>query len=150
LNNVIEILNSVQKKIKIIFPIHPRTSESLKKHNLFEKLVQKNLILTDPIGYLEFLTLMRNAKMILTDSGGIQEEASFLKIPIITLRENTERPITVEKGTNVLVGTDKKKIEQIVDQILSGSFKEGEGIEKWDGKTSQRIVKIIKDYLTKE
>ncbi|MBD3213852.1 MAG: UDP-N-acetylglucosamine 2-epimerase (non-hydrolyzing) [Candidatus Lokiarchaeota archaeon] len=147
LRNIIEILNTIQKKIKIIFPIHPRTSESLKKHNLFEQLVQENLILTEPIGYLQFLNLMKNTKMILTDSGGIQEEASFLKIPIITLRENTERPITVDKGTNVLVGTDKKKIERIVDQILSASFKKGQDIEKWDGKTSQRIVEIVKDYL---
>ena len=85
-----------------------------------------------------------NAKFILTDSGGIQEEASYLKIPILTLRQNTERPITIEKGTNTLIGNDFNKLKTYIHTILSNSYKEGQEIEKWDGKTSQRIVEIIK------
>ncbi|MFX0141488.1 MAG: non-hydrolyzing UDP-N-acetylglucosamine 2-epimerase, partial [Candidatus Hodarchaeota archaeon] len=103
---IIEILNYIQQKIKIIFPIHPRTKKNLEKYNLTKKLKKDNLLITKPVGYIEFLSLMLSSKLILTDSGGIQEEASYLKIPILTLRQNTERPITAEKGTNTIIGTD--------------------------------------------
>lgn len=92
---------------------------------------------------------MINAKFVLTDSGGIQEEASYLRIPILTLRKNTERPITVENGTNTLIGNDFNKLKMYLDQILLNSYKKGQDIEKWDGKTSQRIVNIIKDKVLK-
>ena len=144
LERVIEVLNHIQSKIKIVFPIHPRTQKNLKKFNLEQELNKPNIILTEPLGYLEFLNLMMNAKFILTDSGGIQEEASYLKIPILTLRQNTERPITVEKGTNTLIGNDFNKLKTNVDKILSNSYKKGQDIEMWDGKTAQRIVEIIK------
>lgn len=149
LKKVIEILNYIQSKIKLIFPIHPRTRKNLKKFNLEIKLNKPNIILTEPLGYLEFLNLMINAKFILTDSGGIQEEASYLGIPILTLRKNTERPITVEKGTNTLIRNDLNELKMYLDQILLNSYKKGQDIEKWDGKTSQRIVKIIKDKVLK-
>lgn len=149
LERVIEILNYIQSKIKIIFPIHPRTRKNLKKFDLENDLNKPNIILTDPLGYLEFLNLMINAKFILTDSGGIQEEASYLRIPILTLRKNTERPITVEKGTNTLISNDFNRLKIYLDQILSNSYKKGQDIEKWDGKTSERIVNIIKDKLLK-
>jgi UDP-N-acetylglucosamine 2-epimerase (non-hydrolysing) len=90
---------------------------------------------------------MMNAKFILTDSGGIQEEASYLKVPILTLRQNTERPITIEKGTNTLIGNDFDKLKTYVDKILSNSYKVGQEIEKWDGKTAHRIVEIIKEEV---
>ncbi len=147
LERVIKTLNYIQSKIKIIFPIHPRTQKNLKNFNLDEQLKKPNIILTEPLGYLEFLNLMMNAKFILTDSGGIQEEASYLKIPILTLRQNTERPITIEKGTNTLIGNDFNKLKMYVDKILSDSYKKGQEIEKWDGKTSQRIVEIIKNKV---
>lgn len=147
LKEVIEILNYIQRYIKIVFPVHPRTQKNLKKFNLREDLNTLNIILTEPLGYLEFLNLMINAKFILTDSGGIQEEASYLNIPILTLRKNTERPITIEKGTNTLVGNDFNKVKVCIEEILSNSYKKGQSIEKWDGKTSQRIVKIIKDKV---
>ena len=149
LEKVIEILNYIQSKIKIVFPVHPRTQKNLKKFNLENELNKSNIILIKPLGYLEFLNLMINAKFILTDSGGIQEEASHLRIPILTLRKNTERPITVEKGTNTLIGNDFNKLKMYLDKILSNSYKKGEQIEKWDGKTSQRIVNIIKDKVLK-
>lgn len=142
---VVEIINFIQDRINVIFPIHPRTKKNLIKHNLLDKILKKNVTLIEPIGYLEFLNLMQNTKLILTDSGGIQEEASFLKIPVLTLRNNTERPITIEKGTNTLIGNDFNKLKIYLDRILEHSYKKGQDIEKWDGKTSQRIVEIIED-----
>jgi len=90
---------------------------------------------------------MLNSKVILTDSGGIQEEASYLKVPVLTLRENTERPITIEKGTNEIVGTDFEKIKNYISKILTDKYKKGQIIEKWDGKTSERIVNIIEKKI---
>ncbi len=149
LRKVVKILNFVQKKIKLIFPIHPRTKQSLIKYNFMQNLLKENIIIIEPIGYLNFLNLMLNAKLIITDSGGIQEEASYLKIPVLTLRKNTERPITIEKGTNILIGNDFNKLTINLDEILAKSYKKGQEIEKWDGKTSQRIVEIIEGELFK-
>ena len=103
----------------------------------------KDLILTEPIGYLDFMRLMHQAKMILTDSGGIQEETTYLKIPCITIRENTERPVTVEQGTNVLVSPQPEMIINEVEKVISGNSKKGQIPELWDGKTAMRIVKIL-------
>ena len=147
LERIIEKLNFIQSKIKIVFPIHPRTRKNMKKFNLDLELNKNNIVLTEPLGYLDFLNLMINAKLIITDSGGIQEEASYLKIPILTLRKNTERPITVEKGTNTLIGNDFSKLKINLENVLSNSYKKGQNIEKWDGKTSQRIVTIIKEKV---
>lgn len=141
---IIKIINYLSEKMQCIFPIHPRTKKNLKYFELSKELEMENIQLIDPIGYLEFLSLMVNSKMILTDSGGIQEEASFLKIPILTARENTERPITLEKGTNTLIGSDFKKGKEYIDQILLDKYKKGQAIEKWEGKSSGRIIDIIK------
>jgi len=143
LGRIIKILNFAQEKIKIIFPIHPRTSKRLKEFQLERKLEASNIIISEPIGYLEFLNLMINAKMIITDSGGIQEEASFLKVPVLTLRKNTERPITIEKGTNELISNDFNRFKKHFNEILSNKYKKGQDIEKWDGKTARRIIDII-------
>jgi UDP-N-acetylglucosamine 2-epimerase (non-hydrolysing) len=147
LENVIQILNDIQSKIKIVFPIHPRTRKSLIKHNLEEGLSKPNIIITEPLGYLEFLNLIINSKFVLTDSGGIQEEASYLKIPILTLRNNTERPVTIEEGTNTLLGNDILKLRNCLDEILADTYKKGKKIEMWDGKASQRITNIIIDKV---
>jgi len=148
---IVEILNYVGNKIKILFPIHPRTKKNLVKHNLLDNLKLKDVILIEPVGYLDFLNLMLYSRLILTDSGGIQEEASYLKIPILTLRENTERPITVEKGTNTVVGNNIDLIKNYVDIIFSSNYKKGQDIEKWDGKAAKRIINIIKNkYIDSE
>ena len=147
LSKVVKMLDYIQEKLKIFFPIHPRTLKNLKKFNLENELKKSNIILSDPVGYLDFLNLMINSKMILTDSGGIQEEASFLKIPVLTLRENTERPITIEEGTNELIGKNFDKFKIYIDKILSDRYKEGQNIEKWDGETAKRIIEIIKEKL---
>ncbi|MFX0072082.1 MAG: UDP-N-acetyl glucosamine 2-epimerase, partial [Candidatus Hermodarchaeota archaeon] len=146
---VIDILNYIQQKIKIFFPIHPRTRKRLSEFNLEDHLQKNNIILSEPVGYLEFLNLMMNSRLILTDSGGIQEEASYLKIPILTLRENTERPITIEKGTNEIVWNDLDKITKFVNQILEEKYKKGKVIEKWDGKTAKRIVDVLENKVIK-
>ena len=129
-----EILTEISKKIKIIFPIHPRTCQ-----NLIKAKIGFPVEITDPLPYQEFIKLVKGAKFILTDSGGIQEETTYLKIPCLTLRENTERPITIEQGSNILTGLNQEKILKEVDKILNNSTP----IDLWDGKASERICEII-------
>lgn len=149
LEKIVEILSFIQEKIKIFFPVHPRTKKNLKKFELISNIKKANIIINEPVGFLEFSNLMLNSRFILTDSGGIQEEASYLNIPVLTLRKNTERPITVEKGTNTIVNKDFNKIKNHVNKILSNDYKNGQTIEKWDGQTAKRITKIIKEgFLT--
>jgi UDP-N-acetylglucosamine 2-epimerase (non-hydrolysing) len=120
----------------------------LKKHGLIEKLTAlTNLRLTDPLGYLDFVKLMKESTLVLTDSGGIQEETTALGVPCLTIRENTERPATVKQGTNTLVGKDKQRIDRCVTNILKENFRQGKVPALWDGKASQRIARIIRDHL---
>ena len=144
LEKLLNILNFLQEKIKLFFPIHPRTKKNLELFDLEKDIENMNLYLTKPIGYLEFLNLMMNSKLILTDSGGIQEEASFLKIPVLTVREETERPITIDEGTNTIIGNDITKAKRYIQEIFSSNYKKGKDIEKWDGQTAIRIVQVIK------
>ncbi len=144
LENLLDAFEMVGENLKIIFPIHPHTSKMITNFGLESKVrANENLILTDPIGYLDFMNLMQNAKLLLTDSGGIQEETTYLGIPCITMRENTERPVTVEKGTNIIVGSDTNRIVSETEKILQGKGKKGEIPELWDGKAAARIVDII-------
>ena len=108
-----------------------------------DKKISENIIITDPIGYIDFIKLTKNSQLIITDSGGIQEESSFLGNQCITIRTSTERPVTVEIGTNHLVGDDLKKAEDTALSILSGSKKSGKTPELWDGKAANRIVEIL-------
>ena len=147
--NIISILESVQKKIKIVFPMHPRTKKNIALFNLNGRIKKlQNLIITEPIGYLDFLFLMDNSRFVLTDSGGIQEEATVLGIPCITLRKNTERPVTVEQGTNLIVSTDKEKVIKKALELINGKIITNEKIPQlWDGKASKRILEIITGKL---
>lgn len=130
--------------LPIIFPVHPRTAKNLQSIGI----TAKNLIMTDPLGYLEFNHLVENAKGVITDSGGVTEEASVMNVPCVTLRDNTERAETIHLGTNELVGTDPKKLKPYLEKIMKGEWKQYQGIPLWDGKTSERIVsKIIDVYL---
>jgi len=141
---ILNALNEIQKEIKIIFPIHPRSKKMISEFGFNEKVsAMKNVILTEPLGYLDFGKLISNSKFVLTDSGGIQEETTIYGIPCITLRENTERPITIWEGTNELAGTDTEKILSYAKSILNGTWKQGKIPELWDGKTAERIVKKI-------
>jgi UDP-N-acetylglucosamine 2-epimerase (non-hydrolysing) len=144
LNQVIDMLNSISEKTKVVFPIHPRTKNKLQNAN---KKLCGNILLLEPLPYLEFLGLMAKAKVVLTDSGGIQEETTYLGVQCITVRDNTERPVTVDIGTNHLVGTDSSAALNIFNIIINGEIKKGIIPPKWDGKTGVRIAKIIEDFL---
>ncbi len=146
LKEVIVLLNHLTEKRKIVFPIHPRTRANIKAFGL-ESLLNANVILTDPIGYLDFISLVKNCELVITDSGGIQEESTYLGVQCLTLRDNTERPVTVEVGTNHLIGTNFKKAELAALEILSGKKKVGKIPELWDGKAAERIVEILIEKL---
>jgi UDP-N-acetylglucosamine 2-epimerase (non-hydrolysing) len=142
LQSILELIELSSQDTKIIFPIHPRTRAHMEKFGLADRLDQaKNLIMTEPLGYLEFIQLMSNATAILTDSGGIQEETTYLGIPCLTFRDSTERPITVTLGTNQLLSDlDPKKTYAALKEILAGKVKKGSIPPLWDGKAAERIA----------
>jgi len=142
LKSILELIELSSQNTKIIFPIHPRTRAHMEKFGLEERLDQaKNLIMTEPLGYLEFIQLMSNATAILTDSGGIQEETTYLGVPCLTFRDSTERPITVTLGTNQLLSDlDPKKTYAALLEILAGKVKKGSIPPLWDGKAAERIA----------
>ena len=144
LKTLLETFNIIQKKIKIIYPIHPRTKKRIKEFG-FEKYLKqmKNFITIPPLGYLDMICFLNNAKFLLTDSGGLQEESTTLKIPCLTLRHNTERPVTVDVGTNIIVGANKNKIIKEVSKILCGKGKIGKQPKYWNGNTAEKIIKIL-------
>ena len=143
---ILNAFKEISKSIKLIFPIHPRTRKQIKEFGL-EKMVEdmSNLILTEPVGYYDFLKLQMEAKFILTDSGGIQEESTYFGVPCLTLRPQTERPITIWEGTNKMVKLQTDDIIKEAKKILSGNIKKGKIPKYWDGKTAERIVKIFKE-----
>lgn len=143
---LVDMLNYIAGKRQVIFPIHPRTRKNWVNFGLMETL-NKDIILTDPIGYIDFLSLTKNSELILTDSGGIQEESTYLDVQCITLRTSTERPITCEVGTNQLLGVDLEKARIAADKVLNGEIKEGKVPELWDGKAAERIVRILNDKV---
>lgn len=145
LSKILDVFGAISEKLKLVIPLHPRTAKNIMSFGLDSKLdkISSNAIITGPIGYLEMLRLNRSARMVITDSGGLQEETTFLGIPCITMRENTERPSTVELGTNVLVGNDLNALNGNFDEILSGNFKKGSVPPLWDGKAAERIIDVL-------
>jgi UDP-N-acetylglucosamine 2-epimerase (non-hydrolysing) len=147
LEGILQALSAIAEELPIVFPIHPRTQKMAAEFGLdhyFETGAQvKGIWLTEPMGYLEFLHLNMNARMVLTDSGGLQEETTVLGVPCITLRENTERPVTETVGTNTVVGNKMENILAAARKVLSGDLREGSIPEKWDGKAAERIVRIL-------
>ena len=137
---VMRCINDVSRQFPVLFPVHPRTRARLARERI---KVASTVILTEPLPYLTFIGLMARACLVLTDSGGIQEETTVLQIPCLTLRWNTERPVTVERGTNRLVGTDPGAIKKSVETILAGKWPSGVRPARWDGKAGQRIADII-------
>jgi len=145
LGTVIEIIESVTDRIPLVYPIHPRTLDSLKAHKMLDRFQHlSDLVMTAPLGYIDFIKLVRESKFVLTDSGGIQEETTWLGVPCLTMRDTTERPSTITIGTNRLVGRDKGEIIRAVDQILRGRWKKGRIPKFWDGRTTDRIIHILK------
>jgi UDP-N-acetylglucosamine 2-epimerase (non-hydrolysing) len=149
LNSWMDIMQKIAQKLPVIFPVHPRTRARLESSGSWQALEQsEHLLLSPPLGYLECLSLSSQARIVVTDSGGLQEESSVLGIPCLTLRENTERPITVSEGTSTLVGCDTGLLYRLVDDVLAGRYKKGCAISNWDGKAAERIVSEILQFLT--
>lgn len=147
---LIHLIKSLTAKIKVVFPIHPRTLNNIKKFDLYGKIEgNQNLIITEPAGYLDFQNLILNSKYVITDSGGIQEETTFRQIPCITLRPNTERPVTCTIGSNTLCDFEEGQIFELIRQINEGSYKTGEIPKLWDGKATERIFKSLTDRILK-
>lgn len=148
LRNIFRAILTIQQDINVIFPAHPRTREVLK--TLDEDLITQkmpNLVVTEPFGYIDFMTLTKHAAIVLTDSGGLQEESTIHGVPCLTLRENTERPATITNGSNHLVGTGTEEILRTYNNVMSDQNKKFCQPDLWDGKASERIISIIEQKL---
>lgn len=141
LKPILEALEEISRAIPVLFPIHPRTAKSIRDFGLSLDRIRT----MDPLGYLEFLNLEASATVVLTDSGGLQEETTILGVPCVTLRHNTERPVTITHGTNIVVGTDKARILDAFRLIMNGNWKPAGPPEYWDGHAAERIVRIIRE-----
>jgi len=147
LAKIMEAMDKISADLQVVFPIHPRTRQRLAGTRWAIPDSSGRLLLCEPLGYLDFLGLQRHAQVVLTDSGGIQEETTYLRVPCLTLRENTERPVTCEIGTNQLIGRDMDRAHQEVGRVLRGETRRGEIPPLWDGKSGERIAQIIVDKL---
>jgi UDP-N-acetylglucosamine 2-epimerase (non-hydrolysing) len=139
LRRILDCLVSVSGELGVVFPIHPRTRQRIRQFGI----ETKNLYLLEPMPYVDFLALQARAAVVITDSGGIQEETTYLGVPCLTLRRNTERPITVELGTNILIGDDMARLGTELSKILAGNAKRGTIPPLWDGSASKRIADVI-------
>lgn len=143
---IIDAICDVSQQLPIIFPVHPRTRAKIDEFGLTHKIASSKIRLIEPLGYIDFMRLYSGARLVLTDSGGLQEETTVLGIPCLTLRENTERPVTITMGTNVLVGVDPEKIRAEASKALSdGSKPESKVPPLWDGKAAGRICDVLAD-----
>ncbi len=140
LSRLLREFGRIGQEISVLFPVHPRTRQAIADGGLE---VPETIHLMDPLGYLDFLALEKHAAVVITDSGGIQEETTFLGVPCLTLRDTTERPITVSMGTNTLVGGDLERLQSELGLILEGKGKQGQCPPLWDGHASERIAEVI-------
>lgn len=147
LQGLLETAARISERTPVIFPVHPRTRATIEKFGLSHLLDRPEVLLLPPMGYLEMLGLMRDARVVLTDSGGIQEETTALGTPCITLRHNTERPITVDEGTNTIAGNDPAHVWAAYEAQLAGAGKAGRIPHFWDGRAAERIAAIVLDWL---
>lgn len=141
LRTIVEALSTISEQVSLLFPVHPRTRQRLQQLGFAE--TRPSLRLLEPLSYLDFLALQRTAAFVITDSGGIQEESTYLGVPCLTVRENTERPITLTLGTSCLVGRDMRKLQDCVQRVLAGDWQHGQVPPLWDGGTAQRIADVI-------
>jgi len=147
LGEALAILCDVAARVPLVWPVHPRTRANIERFGFASMLAGARIVLLEPQGYLEMLGLLVNARLVLTDSGGIQEETTALSVPCLTMRENTERPITVSQGTNDIVGRDRGRVLACVDEILRTGGKRGRVPELWDGKAATRIAAHLETWL---
>ena len=146
LTALLQTIEGIAEEHRLVFPIHPRTRNRFAEFGMQDRLeAVEQLTLTEPLGYLEFLRLMEGAGVVVTDSGGIQEETTFLQVPCLTLRENTERPVTVEEGTNELMALNPETVAERVRDLMNGERPAGQIPPKWDGKAAERIVQILEE-----
>ena len=143
LEQILRYLNKLSAQVPVVFPVHPRTRKNIEAFGI-DASFHDAFRIVEPVRYREFITLENNARFIVTDSGGIQEEATYLRLPCLTLRPNTERPITITEGTNELV--DMSNIEEQSARILADQWKQGRVPALWDGHTAERIVQVLRDY----
>jgi UDP-N-acetylglucosamine 2-epimerase (non-hydrolysing) len=146
LKSICETFIRIAKRIPLVFPVHPRTRKNLEQNGLFSSLKESpGMHAIEPVNYIRFMNLVFNSRLAITDSGGIQEETTYLGIPCVTMRPNTERPITIRQGTNRLC--DFHHLEDMVETLLSGNAAEGSISDLWDGKTASRVLQSIKNLL---
>lgn len=149
LERLLATMREISERLPLVFPLHPRTRVMVERANLGGLLDAKTIVCTPPLGYLEMLGLMRGARVVFTDSGGIQEETTALGVPCLTLRDNTERPITVSQGTNTVVGSHPRKILEAFQGVMGTNAKRGRIPELWDGQASERIAKVLNNWLNR-
>ncbi len=147
LEAVLGALREISVRLPLVFPVHPRTRARIEEAGLADRLARPGIRALEPLGYFETIGLMRSAAVVLTDSGGMQEETSALGVPCLTLRDNTERPITIEQGTNELVGTDPAALTAAVGRVLNGGARRGRVPEFWDGQAAARIADDLEEWL---
>jgi len=144
LGALVEVLSRIGTRLPLVFPVHPRTKIKLTAFGLWPSLSScHGILLSEPLGYLDFLCLTSQAKVIVTDSGGLQEESTALGVPCLTMRSNTERPVTVELGTSTLIGHSTELLEAKLNEVLNGTYKSGVCPQLWDGQASDRIAKLL-------
>jgi UDP-N-acetylglucosamine 2-epimerase (non-hydrolysing) len=144
LSRLLNLFAALSVELAIIFPVHPRTKKQIASLGFKPPSTFRMM---EPVDYLDSLCLQKQAKLVLTDSGGIQEEASCLDVPCLTLRRNTERPVTVELGTSTIVGNDENLIRETFEQVLAGNYKHGQAIPLWDGHTAERVADCLRELL---
>ncbi|ADC73031.1 UDP-N-acetylglucosamine 2-epimerase [Thioalkalivibrio sp. K90mix] len=147
MKRLVDSLVAIARELPLVFPLHPRTRARLQGFGLESALREAPIAVLPPAGYLEMLGLMKDARVVLTDSGGMQEETTALGVPCITLRENTERPITIDEGTNILVGNDPQRLMESFREVMDHGGKQGRIPEYWDGNAAERIVAVVADWL---
>ncbi|MGH8728169.1 MAG: non-hydrolyzing UDP-N-acetylglucosamine 2-epimerase [Burkholderiales bacterium] len=150
LRRILEAVARISGEVPIVFPVHPRTAGKIADFNLRGLFLDSPVLFVPPLDYLAMLGLMKEARIVLTDSGGMQEETTALGVPCVTLRENTERPITAIEGTNTVAGSDPKKILDIFDDVIKTGGKAGKVPEYWDGKAATRIAEIMREWFSAE
>lgn len=142
--NTVRALEALSRRLPVVLPLHPRTRARLREFELLNRVERlPGIALTEPLGYLDFLALMDGARVVVTDSGGVQEETTALGVPCLTFRENTERPITITEGTNQLVGLDPERLGRALDAVLAGDSPQGRVPELWDGRAAERILEVL-------
>ncbi|MGO8779175.1 MAG: non-hydrolyzing UDP-N-acetylglucosamine 2-epimerase [Rhodomicrobium sp.] len=148
LAELVSVLREISTRVPLVFAVHPRTQARLTEHNLAAGLSSPRILATPPLPYLQTIGLMREARFVITDSGGVQEETTALGVPCLTARDTTERPVTISEGTNTLIGLSTEALMRAVDEVLETGGKRGRIPDLWDGRAAERVTECVEAYLT--